>query len=722
MGEYLGQEEFQIAIGPARVAYLIRSGSVEGFRRAVQEASTRWGGVSEPIIPVTSDSGLDKFWIQTIECANVDEFVNVDVDVDVAKNAISGFDLPLVPIRHIDRLGPGQFTCHPSQISHEETKTYLSFNAFSGSRTVSTMWTYAGESLDLWALTAAGSLTSEASESLLQISDYSKVVSEPMQVFFAQIGGQTGLDRSSVQFQERWTSGGPYPRPAIIWLCDENPLDDCLMYWNLRALRPLARQQQPMILLPAREVDNWLNLAQQINSLMIGRPDNFSPDAFLFSTKISHERLRSIGNSWGMVESKEEMRIQIASQPPPGRAQPFTFRVDIDPSSYFFWNRRYGIVDSVSAQVFRDQTNITFPSPVSFWSGGRTRLNVTSDILKSFPQKDRIAQLIHPNGRWHDGGVDIPAFAQKQYKVSIHVPELSEAVEAVLKEVTKESQLSDKGRMGESIMSIADISQLLQPGVAEVIQALTTRRTERQLVELLESLVDSNMDFERLIVDIGGRMERRSQSVAQLNEMPVKRSVDLAGIAESLVGFQWAERGYRVTCSRCGITSFIDLVKVSPRAVCPGCQSYQQYERSKHGPTMYYRLNSLIDRASDQGVIPHLLIAAYLKQQSPNTYILPGLDVIFSDETRNEVDLFGIYDSKVISGEVKTSSAAFSEEQISRDIKLSSRLQADLHIMACMEKIPLETMMFARTVSAQFDLELVSLDPTQMRPVVGGTG
>src|SRR5437763_421356 len=50
------------AVLPSRAGYLVREGSDTGFRRAVQEACTRWGGVSEPIIPVKDGGEVDAWW------------------------------------------------------------------------------------------------------------------------------------------------------------------------------------------------------------------------------------------------------------------------------------------------------------------------------------------------------------------------------------------------------------------------------------------------------------------------------------------------------------------------------------------------------------------------------------------------------------------------------------------------------------------------------------
>jgi hypothetical protein len=99
-----------------------------------------------------------------------------------------------------------------------------------------------------------------------------------------------------------------------------------------------------------------------------------------------------------------------------------------------------------------------------------------------------------------------------------------------------------------------------------------------------------------------------------------------------------------------------------------------------------YRLNSLVDRASDQGAVPHLAALAALRASNPETHLSLGLEISWTDGNSSEVDLFGYMSSHIVSGEVKTSSAEFDSEQIERDVELSAKLRAQIHVMAAMRR------------------------------------
>jgi hypothetical protein len=94
------------------------------------------------------------------------------------------------------------------------------------------------------------------------------------------------------------------------------------------------------------------------------------------------------------------------------------------------------------------------------------------------------------------------------------------------------------------------------------------------------------------------------------------------------------------------------------------------------------------------------------------------VNVTFDDGIKNEVDLFGVHDGKVIAGEVKTSAADFYEEQIRRDIKLSKRLLVDAHVMACTEPLEEGAIAIAERVAQEYGVRLIILDAVDLRPVI----
>jgi hypothetical protein len=151
--------------------------------------------------------------------------------------------------------------------------------------------------------------------------------------------------------------------------------------------------------------------------------------------------------------------------------------------------------------------------------------------------------------------------------------------------------------------------------------------------------------------------------------------------------------------------------------VCPACTAPVTYTHDAGNLSVVYRLNGVVDRAADHGVLPHLLVIAGLTRAKPLSYFLPGTDLTFPEkETPEEVDIFGIWDEQVLAGEVKTSSSEFTTEQLERDVKLSKRLGADVHLLAAIDTVDPSTVTEARALCAQAGLELVVYDKARLRP------
>lgn len=149
----LGQALFRVAAVPARAAYLIDARSSTGLRRAIQEASTRWAGATEPIVPVRRSGSVDPWWLQVVEISGVDGLVNVDADPGAAEKVAERLGLPLADLVNIDRAGVTQFTVHPAAIAQ---LTQSPFDSVLIARSES----------DLWEVIATGDLTPAHQEDL----------------------------------------------------------------------------------------------------------------------------------------------------------------------------------------------------------------------------------------------------------------------------------------------------------------------------------------------------------------------------------------------------------------------------------------------------------------------------------------------------------------------------------------------------------------------------
>jgi hypothetical protein len=146
--DYLGQAIVRAAVLPAPAAYLIADGSEMGLRRVIREASARWGGMTEPIVPVKTGGEIDGWWHQVVTLAGADTAVNVDVAEADARAAAGALGLELIPLGQVGTAGTSMYTVHAAwtgPVSLPDPSAYV----------------IARENGPLWEITAAGDLSPE---------------------------------------------------------------------------------------------------------------------------------------------------------------------------------------------------------------------------------------------------------------------------------------------------------------------------------------------------------------------------------------------------------------------------------------------------------------------------------------------------------------------------------------------------------------------------------
>jgi len=693
---YLGQAGMEAAVLPSRAAYLIASGSVAGFRTAVTQASSRWGGMTEPIVEAQA-SGLSPLHEQTVRVAKVEALVNIDADFQAAKKIAQGLGLPIVDLAVI-RKSDVAFTCSLAEVMQYTDPAYPPIAA--------------SPTGALWQLAAAGCVEPH------RLLEHVRVVRRGEDEFGRyQLNEDTRIHSTLAQFGE-YPSTPARHIPTVLWVIEGEGFTDSIDFWNTRALRPAHMIEMPMLLLPGTDtVKHWLDFPKQVASLLKSRPREFAVDVALVSRSASPDQLLKFASALGLEPTEEEPRDGARMPASPARTAPFTFRTDLDPTAWVTLERHYGVPTSFDVQVFAGgPSTLRFIQPVRFDGYAGALVRFWGDPLLGLPARPSIARLVHPDAQWRDGKLQL-AFQPMPHQLAVQMtfPLLPQATEQLLDDVTTGHQLSSAGRLGTALAEHADSSALLEPGVYEAATALTTPRSKELLRRLKEHRANGHPDADlaELAATWGGRSERRYLPADKLQDV---RAEDRAAALERLCALGWAERGLQSVCPSCTSRSFVPLVQTSGSPQCPGCGAVSAYQSGGALTSVHYRLDSFTDRASDNGLLPHLLVIAELCRHTPRSHFLPGTDVTFEDGTQEEVDIFGIWDGKVLSGEVKTSASEFNEAQLQRDVALSQRLRADVHLLASITPVDETVRNTARELCNAAGLELEVLDQADLRP------
>ena len=306
----IGQAVFRLHVRPSRAAYLVRAGDWNGPARAIQEATTRWGGFAEPIVPVRTSGRIDPWWRQVIELSDVEGLVNVGVGAAVASQVASRLGLPIVDISRIDDEGETSFSTHPVNLG--EVSEALAAPAILPTKRSR-----------LWEKVAVGDLsTSREAEwaevwPLLRARDTSTLLS-------AQINRTSCLDVSARFFGEYTAQGYVMPSPSIVWVVNPSSLLDCLLYWNMRALRAITFNDAVMLVIPAsRDID--LQNVGYLLSRSLARPESIEPDVVVASHCVAMGRLEAMALDLGFVSSTGPSKSSISIPKPAPRAAPSPF-------------------------------------------------------------------------------------------------------------------------------------------------------------------------------------------------------------------------------------------------------------------------------------------------------------------------------------------------------------------------------------------------------------
>jgi hypothetical protein len=635
------------------------------------------------------NGSVDPGWLEVMDIARIETVVNVGCDESAAKTLAEKRRLNHLAYNQIDKASRPQ-AMHWSAVARN-SHPYA-----------------AREGGPLWEMVAAGSPNEPTdAPSLAPVRRFG---TEDI-AGRAAIQGETVLDAGLAGFSEYVKMNRVVNAPALIWLTPPNHLPACLWFWNMRALRSLAGGSSPMILLPT-SYKSWVGLRDLIESVL-SRHYHGDVDVVIEAHGRAQSQLGELIERFGLQPyTSNKFNYDAGGWSPERRVPPFKYIEGFDPRKWLLFKRRAGYHTTKRVQRFRARTSVSLAVPslkraIPDATGFPVYYRLSGGFLSDMPRTDRTAALIQDNARWRDVELELNSIVTPNPEIAISSPDPMQILEALLQGLHASTRDSDKGRLASAINDARSGTVLLERETLPLIGKLRTPRS-RDVMKQLEQLASDApaSKLEEIASTLGGRSGRKFASALSLGGTSA-----LAGL-EMLVGDGWAERGLALKCPRCGVTSFVQLSEVTNAAICPGCNSPGKYAAAK-GLEVMYRLDTLVDRASDQGALPHLAALMALRQRSHETYLSMGLQIEWPDGSSQEADLFGFMGSHIISGEVKTSASEFDASQIERDVQLSQRLNADIHVMAATQEIPHTAIRLAAERCTQAALQLMVLMPSE---------
>ncbi len=506
--------------------------------------------------------------------------------------------------------------------------------------------------------------------------------------------------------------------PILLWITEPDSLIDCQTFWNYRALRCLRWPASPVYLLPDRALSDWVGLEELIRQMVRERQFGGRPDVVINSVSVHDAQLKLMGEQLGLtyVASKQVTMTSIAAIVDRTLRIEFSFTTDVDPRDWLLFERTFGYDDWFRVQTFRQGTAVpVLPESlrpiVSGHAGIPLRLRLGGGFLQELPRTPSTARAVLETAIWSGPHLQSIVGISSNGLLNINVPSQERVLQLVAHDVGGEVELSDKGRLAASLLRRHDVSVLNAVSSLAAIRALTTRRS-KELVKELTRLEDPLPDeIVNLVSSLGGRVERnyRSAGKLQARDLSVSEAID---VLETLTDRGWFERGFKVSCQSCGMSSFIPATSLASPALCPQCNTTSELIRTEAGVEMYYRLDAFADRCSDQGVVTHAAVGSVLLASHSFSALHLGVDIAWEDGGVAEVDILGFLGARLVAGEVKTSAAEFTDDQIDRDIALSAMVGVQTHVLAYVRPTKdLRFLVRARAVCADAGLDLLVVRP-----------
>jgi hypothetical protein len=218
---YLGQELARLDIGPVRACYLVPDLNHGRLIEAMTAASRRWGGMTEPILPVGPGGLTDEHWQQIVAALKPELFVDLGLD-EQARTAPAGqLGTGLTSWRDFEGEPPAVrwLWCHPLVIDGPAGDDPVPMPAETSLRALAGVG--AVEDFLMWEAHGPG---------ILRHADEQRCAR-------AQLTRATVIWASARAVAEE-AVGSTFapPVPAVIWVSEPESFADAIGFWNARAL------------------------------------------------------------------------------------------------------------------------------------------------------------------------------------------------------------------------------------------------------------------------------------------------------------------------------------------------------------------------------------------------------------------------------------------------------------------------------------------------------
>lgn len=405
-----GQRLINVDVRPIRLGYLIRDAS--DFREAVAEASSRWGGVQDLMVPVGKDGTVDAIAHRALERHPVDYFVMIG-----PVSALSGLTLPMHLLRPVLRLTDLELQggVHATHVDHGQGPPTFDRGAYAGAVTRSVVGAPTNASpLLLASLGVALTAEQEAAWNAIGMA-----VTHPLndvQLVGAQLTRTTLILATASQCGETLINNGLTSYPTVLWLAARGDVAEAIAFWNLRAMLPLTLARADTCFAPD-DLEVGADLKEVLARAPRSRPHTTNPDYLVWTPGNRRAGRRFASRAGLRVVTDTRVRTEY----PAARAdaeRPRTTWVNRSPLGLVPGRSVPGVRVSTMVHLQADNTVIHAEAPVRWRTTGygTVRVRFSGSSMMEIPTSPSAARLFHANAVPVDGHIEV----ETGHKTRIH--------------------------------------------------------------------------------------------------------------------------------------------------------------------------------------------------------------------------------------------------------------------------------------------------------------
>jgi hypothetical protein len=680
---------------PLKLAYLIEDGDFDALRHVIEFACTDWGGMRNFIVPIRSDGAIhgafggflkphppDFFLHYLPDSADPDPFTRSGKALEnllqdqkrltifsgpIMEANLGAHPLSVVPDEMLDSptrpKGFGELLKQLNVFRFPKGEDYIYLAALFGV-------IFPGQEDDY----ASSCLINERKISLDHPSFWSEQVAidpahSPLQLTTCAV--------APTEVKGTFPTSLPYVLVLV---------KDCFTlawFWNYRAIRdaaqfhPVARRT---ILVPERLANDRAaigNLLSFIRTAPHLESETSNLDfAVVYADESDRARFAAI---LAEMSGVEELKVKVSSEWWFGKKDKQLREADPERVlTYQFGIAGLPVSLTEGFATGRGDRNVTlqyggdeleFEPPPKFVNrfNSNVVIDLQSSVWERYPRSPAVANAIMPHSWWTHYGLSfrtVPSTRPTYFRVNLlnHWNAYLHYFADQGYEVARSRSADYADAVIELVGGINNARVFANDLAYRLLQKLTVP-SSKKLAQRLEKAGIKALDDEglsRLLLDAEVIEELKAvpKTAQQLaDRLQVPRAAIIAVLHSlSIVGA--LRRGFHLPCPQCGTPSWHFLGGLEEHLLCPGCRfRFHLPVESPAGSELawHYSLNSLVNRAMDQDVLPAILALNHIAKAAPMYGPVPGLELrpAGKDNVVAEFDFVLVRGSSLLAGECK---------------------------------------------------------------------